>query len=190
VPNLIDHLEYHMGLIDGGWTRNGEGEKQAFQVARFRNTPVRGAMTFSTIGLSRCEMHSPVSGKRIQQELILSVPAPLAEGPVPALLQQVAGEAIASGHAYVRGDVIGPRGALFDGSSLEALYVCAPMYFPENFAVYSGPEGDIVIAWLIPISSHEAAFVKRVGWHAFEDCLISEDPDLIDVWRKPMDLPL
>lgn len=190
MPHLIDHLECHMGPIDVGWTRNGEGEKQAFQVARFRNTPVRGAVTFCTIGLSRCEVHSSVSGKRIRQELILSVPAPLAEGPVPALLQQVAGEAIASGHAYLRGEVIGPRGAVFDGSSLEALYVCAPVYFPESFAVYSGPEGDIVVAWLIPISSYEAAFVKRSGWHAFEDCLVREDPDLIDVWRKPMDLPL
>lgn len=179
-----------MGLIDVGWTHNADGEKQPFQVVRFRETPVREAVTFSTLGLSRYELHSPVSGKHIRHELILSVPASSAEGAVPGVLQQVAQEAIASGHAYLRGDVIGTRGALFEGSLLEALYVAIPVYYPDSFAVYSGPEGDIVIAWLVPISSHEATFVKQVGWQAFEDCLDSNAPDLIDVWRTPMDLPL
>lgn len=180
-----------MGLIDVGWKFHVEGETQAFQVARFRDTPVRGAVTFCTLGLSRFDTHAPVApGKRIQHELIMSVPATLAEGPVPALLDQVAQQAIASGHAWLRGDVIGPAGPLFDGSSLEALYVCNPVYFPDSFFVYSSPEGDIVLAWLVPISSREAAFVRSVGWKAFEDHLARENPDLIDVWRTPMHLPL
>jgi hypothetical protein len=42
----------------------------------------------------------------------------------------------------------------------------------------------------VPISSREAAFVRSVGWKAFEDHLARENPDLIDVWRTPMHLPL
>jgi hypothetical protein len=62
-------------------------------------------------------------------------------------------EALDSGNAFVRGGVIGPRAHLFPGTEMEALYTAAPVYLPDEFATYFGADYNVIIPWLIPITS-------------------------------------
>ena len=116
------------------------------------------------------------------------VPKQLHEGSVVGIIQQAAMDALESGNAYLRGDIIGPRGPLLPRSKLEALYVSVPVYFPESFATVIDGSHQIVLAWLVPISQRESAYVSSLGWSAFEDRLTELDPDLTDIYREPLPL--
>ncbi len=61
-----------------------------------------------------------------------------------------------------------------------------PVYFPDDFAVYKGNDDQIVVAWLVPISSNEASYVRQHGWRAFEKRLVENDPDLTNVFCAPL----
>lgn len=103
---------------------------------------------------------------------------------LPAVLHQIATEAYAKDEAYLRGQCIGPRGRLIEGTAMEALYVSIPIYFPDEFHVYTPPMGEpIVLAWLVPITSAEAHYVNERTCEAFEDLLEDIKPDLRDLGR-------
>lgn len=181
---LVEHLERHLGKIVDGWSRDEAGERPPFQVVRFADAPVEACIVYSTLGLSGCKLHSPNSGKEIRQELVMLARRDTAHAEVAPILQQVGREAVATRHAWLRGDVIGPRGALLSGSRLEALYVANPVYFPLGFEHCKVASGlDVVLAWLVPISAKEACFVRENGWDAFEDAVERTDPDLTDPYR-------
>ena len=99
-------------------------------------------------------------------------------------MQQLVQEVIHEGRAPLRGEVIGPKGALDPDTDLEAFYFGIPVYQPDGFATCEDPEGPIVISWLVPLFPAEAAFVATHGWPALEDLLIHHDPDVTD-WRRP-----
>lgn len=44
----------------------------------------------------------------------------------------------------------------------------------------------MVIVWLIPVTTEEAAFARVNGWDKFEAKLIEQNPDLVDVYREPV----
>lgn len=181
--DLVDHLERHLGLVAGGWATDADGRKMPFQVVTFERGPFQGARVLATLGLS----HAPLrlgDARAVRQELIVMFRE--SDGPrnLPGVLQQVAEEALARGTAYSAGDVLGPRGELVPGSSLEALYVTAPVYLPDSFHVFRPVDGDaILIAWLVPISASEAEFARAHGRVAFEEELERADPDLLDFHR-------
>ena len=180
--DLVEHLEDYLGRIDVGWTVDADGAQVPFQVARFDGL-VSGGVPFATIGLSRVKLRSSVSGKRIRQEFVFLAPPALADRSVPGLLQQVGREIVASGTALLRGDVIGPRGRLFEEYEMEALYSSNPVYFPDDFAICGSEADGIVMVWLIPITKAEARFVAARGWSTFENKLQNVDPDLVDFSR-------
>ena len=96
--------------------------------------------------------------------------------------------ALDSHEAFLRGDTISPRSRLSDGTALTEVYVTLPVYFPDSFATVRRLSGDVVIAWLVPVTDGEAAFVERRGWDAFEDLLVRQDPDLVDFERSEVEL--
>jgi hypothetical protein len=55
---------------------------------------------------------------------------------------------------------------------MEALHVAAPVYLPDEFNTFHGPEYNVIIPWLIPIIHAEAHYVFDYGWRAFEDGLM------------------
>lgn len=179
---LVEHLESYLGEVEVGWSKDADGFALPFQVVRFAPGVLLGCVVFSTVGLSTTELPSRRSGKAVRHELVMVVPERLCEGPVPGLLQQVGLDVLRSGSALLRGDVIGPRGALFARSQMEALYAAIPVYLPDGFGQFE----DVAIVWLVPISRSEAEFVAKRGWPAFEERLIDVDPDLTDVDRLPM----
>jgi hypothetical protein len=186
---LIDHFEDLLGPIETGWQTNERGERTLFQVVRFGRGPVQDSITFATLGLSNAALTDPESGKRIRHELVITVPPTLSVSNVPGILQQAAEESLAAGRPYLCGEVIGPRGPLFEGTRMEALYVASPVYFPDSFAYFESPVlGTVVLAWLVPITAREARFVYERGWDAFEDKLVERDPDLVNIYRDEVPL--
>lgn len=65
-----------------------------------------------------------------------------------------------------------------------SLYAASPVYLPDEFSEYEHPAGLIVIAWLIPITGAESAYVVEHGAAAFEEHLERTNPNLVDV-RRP-----
>ena len=189
MSNIVLHLESHLGRIEKGWSKDETGKPMRFQVAKFVNGTLPGCSKYCTVGLSHFELASSVSGKIIRQEILFLSKAELGDRNIPGILQQVGDEALNRARAYLRGDVIGPRGPLIDGSQMEALYVAMPVYFPESFYSCQSDEAvSIVIAWLVPISSREAGYIRNQGWDAFENKLLEYDPDLVDLNRSGMPL--
>ena len=186
MAGLIDHLERFLGPIELGWTHDADNVEMPFQVVRFGQGSGPGTVSFSTLGLSRYGLPSSTSGREIRHELLMIMPDSLRDGPVPSLLHQVGMDVLTTERPLLRGDVIGPKGPLVPGSSMEALYVGIPVYFPDEFGACQEDGHSVVIAWLIPISAQEAAYVGRQGWEAFEDRLVEADPDLTDVYRASL----
>lgn len=187
MASLAEHIERHLGSIMHGWSKGSNGIEMPFQVVACNSGLTKGVTAYVTLGLSKSSLNSPNSGKAIRLEmLMLSRPGPDAAR-VPAILQQIGLEAIQRGKAYLRGDVIGPRGALFGKGLLEAVYVTMPVYYPESLNTYIGPDGDAtIIAWLVPITKAEAEYVHTHGWSDFEDLLQRDDPDLLDFARPSL----
>jgi hypothetical protein len=181
---LVEHLERFLGEIEMGWRVPTLPNRQVIQVVRFSRTAF-GGTAFATLGLSRQALRSRVSDRTIHQELLMIVSAP-ADRKVPAVLAQLASEVSMSEDAILRGDVIGPRGALFDDSAMEALYATVPVYLPDEFGVLDRGSRPVVVSWLVPILHAEAHYVVAEGWPNFERLLVEADPDLVDVCRLPV----
>lgn len=181
----IDYLEDHLGAIECGWSADADGNKLPFQIVKFSKGPFPDTVTYSTLGLSDVQLPSPVSNQRIRHELILVSYTSFGDGNIPGVLQRVGLDALKNGRPYLRGDVIGPYGTLFESTQLEALYVTMPVYFSDSFFTFDADESDIPIvqAWVVPITRKEANFVKQQGWSKFEDMLENSDPDLVDFHR-------
>lgn len=182
---LIEHLEHYLGPIVHGWKRDFRARDVPFQVAEFALGPVAECSTFSTIGLSKFPLKSRQTGRAIRHELVMLSRRGSELPGIPGILQQVGTEAIRTQSAYLRGDVIGPRGPIVEGSQLEALYVTMPSYFPDGFATCKAIGlGTVLFVWLVPITRDEGLFAREAGWSSFEDHLVSEDPDILDP-RRP-----
>ena len=185
VTDLITHLESHLGEITGG-SQGDESTPDRVQVVWFEpNSPFEGATTIATLGLSRYHLDQP-SGTGLHQELLMHLRVADPPGNAAAVLFYVAAELISRGAGLLRGEVIGPRGSLFGRGNASALYAAAPVYLPDEFAVYEEPTRSIVLTWLVPITDGEADFVRAHGWAAFEAALFAVNPDLTDPDRHPV----
>lgn len=186
---LIEHLEARLGLVTGGWSKDADGRPWPFRVAAFAGGALPGVRSFSTIGLSKDDLVSPRSGRKLRLELLAGERGGPGTDFLPGLVGQVAEEVVTSGRAVLRGDVIGPRGPLVPGSRMEAWYAASPVYYDDDFAGVDLDDGHrAAIVWLAPISRCEAEFVSTNGWRAFEDELIKDDPDLLDLHRPELSL--
>lgn len=188
MTNLVEHFERVLGPVHTGWAVDPDGEEMPFQIVRFSGGSDVDSVGYATLGLSRYPLSSRSSGRVIRQELLMLAPESLAPDRVVSLLLQAGTMALRSQRALLRGNVIGPAGAIVPKSDLTALYVTMPVYFPDDFATLAGDDGDVVVAWLVPVSTREADFIARRGWGAFEDRLVEQDPDLVDFQRSGMRL--
>lgn len=185
--NLLDHFERVLGPVQMGWSSGPDGGPMPFQIVKFSAGPDADFVSYSTLGLSNTRFVLSQSGRHIHLELLMLASPGTPTDTVVSLLYQVGTAALSSGRPLLRGNVIGPAGPLAANSEMTALYVTMPVYFPDEFATYRG-ESDVVIAWLVPISSQEADYVASHGWDAFEDQLVDQDPDLVDFMRPGMNL--
>jgi len=156
----------------------------------FKGGPIQNILTLATLGLSKVHLKLRKSGKLIRQELVFLLRDTAGTRNLPGVLQELVHEILQRGEALPRGIVIGPRGPLLEDSTVEALYVTAPVYFPDSFHVFRPADGSdpIVLVWLVPITSKEAEYVRSHGWESFEERLAHYDPDLLDIHRASMPL--
>ncbi|MFF1820714.1 suppressor of fused domain protein [Kribbella sp. NPDC058245] len=159
-----------------------------FQIVRFSGGSDADSVGYATLGLSRHPLLSSTSGRTIRQELLMLAAESVAPDQVASLLLQVGSMALAGHRPLLRGDVIGPADSIVPTSHLTALYVTMPVYFPDEFATFAGTDGDVVVAWLVPITTGEADFIASRGWDVFEDRLAEQDPHLVDLHRSGMKL--
>ncbi|MFF1820698.1 suppressor of fused domain protein [Kribbella sp. NPDC058245] len=188
MTSLVEHFERVLGPIQAGWARDPDGAEMPFQIVRFSGGSDADSVGYATLGLSRYPLLSPTSGRTIRQELLMLAPAESVAPDRVALLLQVGSMALARQRVLLRGSVLGPADAIVPTSALTALYVTMPVYFPDEFATFAGADGDVVVAWLVPITTGEADFIASRGWDVFEDRLAEQDPDLVDFHRSGMKL--
>jgi Suppressor of fused protein (SUFU) len=185
MTELIAHLESYLGAISGG-TGGDESTPAGLQVVWFgANRPYTGVTTIATLGLSRHHLAQSAS-RGVHQELLMHLPMAGQPRKAAALLLQVAAELIAQGRGLLRGEVIGPRGPLFGSGQMTALYAAAPGYLAPGFDTCDIGTVTVVMTWLVPITDTEAGYVRTRGWPTFEETLIAEDPDLVDLSRSPV----
>ncbi|MEW1847243.1 suppressor of fused domain protein [Nonomuraea angiospora] len=187
MAHLVQHLEHFLGRIDSG-AAGDDSTPTDVQVIRFSpNAPFTGVTTWSTLGLSHHHLGQP-SGHSLHQELVMHMPNDREPGNIAGVLFQVAGELVQRGRGLARGEVIGPRGRLFARGEMTALAATTPVYLPDSFAVCDTPAARIVLTWLVPLTDAEARFAHTHGWHALEDILVAQDPDLTDIERASVHL--
>lgn len=181
--NIVDHLEAHLGAIDGGWGPT-EGSSQ-IQVVRFNSQPFEGAVTYSTLGMSRTVL--PLSDvKQVRQELLFTAYERFPPEQIASFLLTFCEYVLSKNRALLRGDVVGPSTPLISGVAVNAVYAALPVVFSDGLATFAGSTPATVLVWLLPILGNEAAFIKSSGWGKFEDLLEARDPDLWDLNRPSL----
>jgi hypothetical protein len=182
VSGLVEHLERFLGPIAAG-SSGDETTPDGVQVVWFGpDTPWPGVTTLATLGLHRYHLGNPDRGG-LHQELLLHVAMDDKSAGAAGILFQVAGMMVERGNGLQRGQVLGPAGPLFGHGNLTALYVTAPLYLPDESEVFRAAGQTVVIGWLVPITDTEAAYVRAQGWQAFEELLVAQNPDLVDINR-------
>lgn len=187
MSDLVGHLERFLGPISRAWKADADGKKMPYQILAFRPEVLENTSAFTTLGLSRYPLSLGPGRGHVRLELMLlsNIDVEI-ERYIPPVLQQIADECLGTGSAALRGQVFGPRGRIVPKTEMELLYVTAPVYFPDEFAVHDSSETRSIIVWLVPIYSAEAEYVTENGWPAFERILEEADADLIDWQRSPI----
>lgn len=186
VRGLVQHFESVLGPVRSGWLAAPTGEPLPFQVVRYTRGPDVGSTAYSSLGLSRHPLTAE-DGTAVRQEVLVLATKSLPVEYVLSTMQEVTAAMLRTGRPLRQGDVLGPGETHLLHSEMAAVYVALPVYFDDTFATYTTDEGGTVeVMWLVPVSEAEAQFVRGHGWESFEDLLLAQDPDLVDVFRAPM----
>lgn len=102
IPPLVHHLESHLGSILGGWSQDADGIALPFQVVHLEKTPIVGAHVLATLGLSSSALRLGHNSRTIREELIIMFHGRDGPGALPAILQDVAKDALRENRALNR----------------------------------------------------------------------------------------
>jgi hypothetical protein len=182
---LIKHIENYCGEIMEGWSVSQSGDDLPYQIIRTIKGPIEDTKTYVTLGLSNVPLQTVHSKKQIRQELVFVMKKNVIGLGVPSVMQEICSKVLDENRPLLRGDVLHYESSVFNGTTLEAIYVTNPVYFPDDFSACELDNGDFAaMCWLVPISRNEELFISENGWEAFEELLESTNPDLTDVFRK------
>ena len=186
-PNLIQHMELVFGEIQGGFTVPSElPTTPGVQYVEYKNGSVRNVTVISTLGLSRFELASSTSDKKIRQELFLMVKDGQPSGTTPAVLHQIVNERLHSNRAILRGEALRKTGCPFPQKDFVALYATLPIYYPTEMWTCQTDEGDVALCWMFPIRDKEWRYLSEKGWSEFESLLDQAQFDLFDLDRPSL----
>jgi len=176
MPTLVEHYEKYFGQIEAGWSKDPDEKILPFQIIRFSGND--DYLVYASLGMNNIPLISPNSGKEIRQELMMIIKRSQESTVIVGILEDIIQEACFRRKAYLRGEVIGPRGPILK-SKLEALYCANPVFLDESFFnCYIDPIGLIAFAWLMPIFRKEAEYIDKFGWPAFEKLLIQHENEM------------
>lgn len=181
--NLLNHVEENIGTIKEGWILPKQNKN--IQVVKIEPKDIPESNCFLSIGLSNTLYPLNRSEKKIRLELFLLLPNDHEPSYAPSIIEDAMIEMQISGKAFLRGDVIGPKGEIFENSKMTALYVAPPICFDEKTAGFKIAKSEVIFMWLVPISTTESDYIKRNGWESFEDILENNEIDVLDIFRKP-----
>lgn len=179
---LIEHIESNLGSIEKGWSLKFQSRN--IQVVKILNCPTLGVSTYVTLGMSDFELNLP-NGK-VRQELIFSLYDSHDEEDSASFLLTFCESILQSGKGLLRGEVVGPGDSLISGVKANSIYVSIPVVFDERVQVYSGGNGNVVFAWIMPLHEAEAHYINESGWNSFEDNLSQIHTDFWDLNRPVM----
>ena len=181
MTTLPEHIATFLGKPEDSW--HLETGSHDLQVVKTSNQPVKGVVTYSTLGMSHTVLRMP-GDRVVRQELVFAVYERFAPADVAGFLLGFGASVLSLGEALFRGDTIGPQNALIPGVAANSIYCTAPVPFDERLATYyDGSHPPTVFVWALPITGDEAEFVRRNGWTKLEELLESREPDLWDLDR-------
>lgn len=187
MATVYEHLEAFSGKMLRGWSVNADGESMPFQVVQMSGGPYAGTVMFATLGLSNFPLPNGKVGDKarmIRHELLIVVPDDAIPSNIAGIIQQAGLEAISRNAAYLCGEMLGPKGHIFEGYEPKALYASNPVHFPEGFwSVKADGVGDVALVWLVPMLDSEVQYLQANGWPLFEKKWEMDDPDLVDYRR-------
>ena len=175
------HLESYLGPITMGWQPSGE--PVGVQICLFRDQPIPGVLTYSTLGLSRHVLTLP-GGRSVRQEFVMAARSRFEHHDLPNVLFHLAEAAVTEHRALLCGELVPLGHPIIPESPCRNLYVSLPVVFPEGFDTYQGTQPSTVFAWLFPITDAEVEVVHCRGWSQLEEELERCDPDLFDLTRS------
>ncbi|GHK02448.1 hypothetical protein SY2F82_42450 [Streptomyces sp. Y2F8-2] len=157
---LVDHLESRLGPLAGAWSPEEGAPEGAPRIGYFSGGVLPGVHAFATIGLFKAPLTSRVFGRHQHMELLACGRAAPGDdpGPLPGVLEWIAGRLLTGGEALLRGDVVPLPMPLVPGGTMTALYAALPVCFDDDFASVVLENGlETIVVWLVPIGASEAA---------------------------------
>lgn len=185
VPELIAHLERHLGPIAGAWQRGPDGQPLSFQVVSYRPSP-QGWTVVTTLGLSNHHLPGGARGPIRHLELMMIAGARTPEGTLAAILAAVGSMIIRNREMPVIGDQITNLALLADISPMDTLYVGRALFHPRELNEFRIEDREAQMLWLMPVSAAEADYLRERGRRAFEELMWDRDPDPTDFSRPSM----
>jgi len=177
---LPEHLEKHLGLLEGGW-KSRRSPTRLF-CARFPKKPVPEASTYVTMGLSDHVLSIP-EHHELRQELVFAAYDRFAPAEVGPFLRSFA-EFIEEKHrALLGGDVVGPSTPLVTGVLVNSVLAYFPTLFEDAFGTFDGTDPPTALTWVVPLHEGEANHAHAKGWRSLENLFESKAPDLLDLLR-------
>lgn len=181
---LVDHYEAFLGPMHAGWSRTPTGAPIPFRLASFLNVPPDGLSVVATLGVSNVPLISERTGRELRQEFVIALrERDVDRAAGAAWLVDVGLDAVRSGRALLRGEVLHMETEIAPGSSMRSLYAAPPILFPAGFAQVRTASFDIAICWLLPITPGEVRIVAEEGWQRLEASFDEGDVDLTDMLR-------
>ena len=186
--SLREHVLHH-------YARSLGDSHQAFEVEapevgkililEFRNSPIAGATTVATAGLS--ETLAPPLGNELLFTCYDRYYTESVQQLVVSIADLLAAEARQTGARLRPGAVLGPRGPLLGSTEMTVLGVFPPAIYDPGLARITIPEGEVTVCWLLPLYESESDWLTRHGFSEFVKRLHILDPDFLDLRRRPID---
>jgi hypothetical protein len=178
--SFADHLETHLGTIDGGFKApDGSG----FHIVYFKDKPFTGIVSYATLGLSRHLLALPESGHTILQELVFFATHDVDVTMAVSFINHLAEQMVATHQGLYRSEYIVNDDPIFEGSAMNAIYCSVPMIVSDDFCLYVEGDTKVILVWLIPVYGEEADYIKTNGGDKFAELLEEKNPDLWDLNR-------
>lgn len=177
---LYDHLEKFLGTVTQSFSL--ENRDLGVQVLEFHNTPTSRVKTYSTLGLSNHILCSK-TGIEFRQEFIFAAYEEFNRRDIASVILSLCEYVLENHIAFLRGEIIGEK-QLFPNVEANSLYISIPVFWDDEFHIFSESTPPTIFIWLLPIMSDEFHFIKTYGWSAFEDKLELTECDFWDLNRK------
>jgi len=153
-----------------------------YDIWEYAGVPFEDVVVLATLGFSAVPIHM------YRQELLVLCYERFASGELVRSLIGTVQMVAAEGHPLQQGEVLAltPKGPIDENTSMVGFYSAVPTYFPDEFQLVEHDETPVDIGWLIPIYQSEINWIEHNGWEAFEDLLVEQDPDVLDLARPAL----